>query len=182
MSLLSRHQLAELARLLKAPLSKVQDAAHFISENLNPYPARVFLGRSAPVLPVKPTQVYYQPDMIITLAAPGSMSATDRSDGPLMVEIIMPLYGTLRVNPLYKQAMQESGADQKDALRDDLDRASLFVKCLQQRNHTIQRLMQRVVSLQRDFILNGEKYLHPVTRAQLAQRAGSTRVRPSRAR
>lgn len=92
----------------------------------------------------------------------------DRLEGSLMVEIIMPLYGTLRVNPLYRQAMQETGGEQKDALRQDLDRASLFVKCLQQRNHTIQRLMQRIVSMQRDFILNGEKYLHPITRAQIA--------------
>jgi RNA polymerase sigma-54 factor len=112
-------------------------------------------------------QVYYQPDMIITLG--GEPHAKDSGgDTRLMVEIIMPLWGTLRVNPLYREAMHESTPDQKDALRQDMDRASLFVKCLQQRNHTIQRLMQRIVSEQRAFILHGEKYLRPLTRASVA--------------
>ncbi len=160
MSLLSRRQYVELARQLKAPLNKVQEAARFISENLNPFPGRSSWGESGQTSR-EPNRVYYQPDMIISRTG-------DRLEGSLMVEIIMPLYGTLRVNPLYRQAMQETGGEQKDALRQDLDRASLFVKCLQQRNHTIQRLMQRIVSMQRDFILNGEKYLHPITRAQIA--------------
>lgn len=113
--------------------------------------------------------MYYQPDMIISFP-PGQKNdpSSAPEDGPLMVEIIMPLYGTLRVNPLYRQAMQETAGEQKSALREDMDRASLFVKCLQQRNHTIQRLMQRIVILQREFILKGEKYIQPITRAQIA--------------
>jgi RNA polymerase sigma-54 factor len=160
MSLLSRRQYAELARQLKVTLAAVQEAARFIGDNLNPYPSRSAWGERNQA-PAAPTRVYYQPDIIIN-------QMSDRPNGPLMVEIIMPLYGTLRVNPLYRQAIQESNGEQKEALRDDLDRASLFVKCIQQRNHTIQRLMMRVVSLQREFILRGEKYLKSVTRASLA--------------
>lgn len=168
MGLLSRHQYAELARQLKTPISKVQEAARFISENLNPYPARSSWGEARQA-PREAQRVYYQPDMIITVSGDRASQPVDRERAALMVEIIMPLWGTLRVNPLYRQAMQESGPDQKDALREDLDRASLFVKCLQQRNHTIQRLMQRIVAEQRAFILHGEKYLRPITRAALAQ-------------
>jgi RNA polymerase sigma-54 factor len=114
--------------------------------------------------------VYYQPDMIISLSNDHSHhAAADWNDAPLVVEIIMPLWGTLRVNPLYRQVVQETGGPQKETLREDLDRASLFVKCLQQRNHTILRLMQRIVSLQRNFIIKGEKYIHPLTRAQIAR-------------
>ncbi len=159
--MLSRRQYAELARMFKAPLSKVEEAARFISENLNPFPARSSWGETRPAAH-ETTRVYYQPDMIIT-------HVTDRPGNQLMVEIIMPLYGTLRVNPLYRQAMQEVDHEQKDVLREDLDRASLFVKCLQQRNHTIQRLMQRIVAMQSDFITKGEKYLRPVTRAHFAE-------------
>jgi RNA polymerase sigma-54 factor len=159
MGLLSRRQYADLARQLKAPLNKVQEAGRFISENLNPYPARSSWGETHTTSP-EPAGVYYQPDIIINRGS--------HADGPLMVEIIMPLYGTLRINPLYRQALQESKGEQKEALRDDMDRATLFVKCLQQRNHTIQRLIARIVSFQREFILRGEKYLQPVTRARLA--------------
>ncbi len=160
MGLLSRHQFAELARQLKAPLAKIQEAARFISENLNPYPGRSSWGESHQTQ-ARTGGVYYQPDIIIN-------RSHDNNSGPLMVEIIMPLYGTLRVNPLYKQALQEAVGEQKEGLREDFDRASLFIKCLQQRNHTIQRLIQRVVMMQREFILKGEKYLIPATRAQVA--------------
>lgn len=161
MGLLSRHQYAELARQLKAPLGKIQETARFISENLNPFPGRSSWGDSHHA-PSRAEGVYYQPDIIIN-------RSNDQQNDQLFVEIIMPLYGTLRVNPLYKQAMQESTGEQKEGLREDLDRAALFIKCLQQRNHTIQRLIQKVVMKQREFILRGEKHLIPVTRAQLAQ-------------
>ncbi len=160
MNLLSRRQYAELARQFKAPLGKVQEAARFISENLNPFPARTSWGETRQPAH-EPNRVFYNPDMIISTPA-------DQPGNQLVVEIVMPLYGTLRVNPLYRQAVQESVGEQKDALREDMDRASLFVKCLQQRNHTIQRLMQRVVAFQREFILKGEKYMRPLTRAQIA--------------
>jgi RNA polymerase sigma-54 factor len=161
MGLLSRHQYAELARQLKAPLAKVQEAARFISENLNPFPGRSSWGDNRHPS-ARTDGVYYQPDIIIN-------RSNDRADNQLMVEIIMPLYGTLRVNPLYKQELQEVTGEQKDGLREDMYRAALFIKCLQQRNNTIQRLIQKVVMLQREFILKGEKHLIPVTRAQLAQ-------------
>jgi RNA polymerase sigma-54 factor len=52
--------------------------------------------------------------------------------------------------------------------QEDLEQATLLVKCLQQRNHTIVRLMQKLVVKQREFILNGDAYLKPITRADLA--------------
>ena len=113
--------------------------------------------------------------MIISVAAQPPSAAVDGGTAAenqptqLVVEIIMPLWGVLRVNPLYRQAVPESGGPQKEALRGDLERASLFVKSLQQRNHTIQRLMQRIVTFQRNFILKGEKFIRPLTRAQIAQ-------------
>ena len=86
-----------------------------------------------------------------------------------MVEIILPMRGTLRVNPLFKAAISQTVDETKFEMKSDLERASLFVKCLQQRNHTMLRLMQRVVSMQKEFILFGEKQLKPVTRVQLSK-------------
>jgi RNA polymerase sigma-54 factor len=164
MELLSRRQFVELSRRLHMPIDKVRDAAHFISENLNPFPARSYWGDVR-----QPTasgaQVYYKPDILIS-------QLTENLGGALVVEILFPLWGTLRVNPLYRQVIQQADEDHKDAMRGDLDRASLFVKCLQQRNHTMQRLLQRLATLQRDFILQGEKYLKPITRAYLSKELG----------
>ena len=84
----------------------------------------------------------------------------------------MPMMGTLQVSTLYKQAIKQSEGELKDGMREDMDRASLFVKCLQQRNHTMQRLMQRLVVFQRPYLTKGEKFLIPITRANLAIELG----------
>ncbi len=161
LDLLSRHQYAELARELGTSQARVQQAAHFISENLNPFPARSHWG-DVRQPSASTEQVYHQPDIIIS-----HLNGDPRN--ALVVEIIMPLSGMLRVSPMYKQALMQSDAGTRDNMRNDLDRASLFVKCLQQRNHTMQRMMFRLVMLQRDYILMGEKHLKPFTRARLSE-------------
>jgi RNA polymerase sigma-54 factor len=111
------------------------------------------------------TTVYHQPDVII-----GFLNDDPKSQ--MVVEIIMPIGGTLQVSPLYKKAIKQSEGESKDAMREDMDKASLFVKCLQQRNHTMQRLMQRLVVIQKSYLTKGEKYLEPITRATLAGELG----------
>jgi len=161
MDLLSRRQYTELSRLLKVSQRQIQATVKFISENLNPFPGRSHWGDVRQPA-ASNVQVYQRPDIIIGYQ-------NDDSCNNLFVEIIMPLSGTLRINPLFKEAIHQASIEKKEAWRADLERASLFVKCIQQRNHTMQRLMQRVVMLQKDFILYGEKYMKPVTRARISQ-------------
>ncbi len=161
MNLLSRRQYAELARQFHVPIRQVQQVAHFISENLNPFPGRSSWGDGRQSNGSR-TNVYRHPDILIYYV-------NDDPSGQLMVEIIMPISGTLQVNPLFRQALQQTSGENREACKEDLERASLFVKCLQQRNHTMKRLIQRVVSLQRDFILYGEEHLNSITRVQLAR-------------
>jgi RNA polymerase sigma-54 factor len=158
---LSHHQYAELAHRHHVPQKKIIAAAKFIAENLNPFPARSHWG-DARQPAAQTTHVYHQPDILIGFL-------NEDPEKPLVVEIIMPLSGTLQVNPLFKQAIRQADEDARIDLRKDLEKASLFVKCLQQRNHTMERLLTRVVSLQREYIIKGDKYLKPVTRAQLSK-------------
>lgn len=164
LDLLSRRQFVELARRLKAPIDQVQQAALFVSENLNPFPGRSYWGDIRQPTSA-PTHVYYKPDIIIT-------QLSEEMGSSLVVEILFPIWGTLRVNPLYRQAISQADDEQKQGMRDELEKASLFVKCLQQRNNTMQRLMGRLVMLQKPFIQKGEKYLRPLTRASLAKELG----------
>ncbi|NPV86075.1 MAG: hypothetical protein HPY45_08715 [Anaerolineae bacterium] len=162
--LLFRRQYAELARLYNVPQRRIEQIVHFISENLNPFPARSHWGdvRQPSAADV---QVYHRPDIIISYM-------NDDPQNPLIVEIIMPLSGTLRVNPLFRQALQQAEGEQRSAWREDIEKASLFVKCLQQRNHTMQRLMQCVVKSQKDYIMYGDKHLKPVTRVSVSRELG----------
>jgi RNA polymerase sigma-54 factor len=161
MDLLSHHQYAEIAHKYDIPQKQVTLIAQFISENLNPFPGRSHWGDVRQPNDDSP-EVYHRPDILISFL-------NENSENPLVVEIIMPISGTLQVNPMFKQAIQQADPDAKDELKGDLEKASLFVKCLQQRNHTMERLLTRVVSLQKEYIVKGEKYLKPVTRAQISK-------------
>ncbi|MEW6651047.1 MAG: hypothetical protein AB1453_12775, partial [Chloroflexota bacterium] len=145
MDLLSRRQYAEIARKFSVSVSRVQDMVKFIGENLNPFPARAHWGDVRQPSP-KTGEVYYHPDILISYL-------NNSAQNPLMVEIVLPIRGYLRINPLFRQAARLAAEDTRIGMKSDLERAALFVKCLQQRNHTMQRLMQRVVSIKRDFIL-----------------------------
>lgn len=158
---LSHHQYAELAHRYEVPQKKIITAARFIAENLNPFPARSHWGDTRQP-GAQTTQVYHQPDILINFL-------NEDPEKPLVVEIIMPMSGTLQVNPLFKQAIRQADEEAKLDLRKDLEKASLFVKCLQQRNHTMERLLTRVVSLQKEYIVKGDKFLKPVTRAQISR-------------
>ncbi|MEW5872503.1 MAG: hypothetical protein AB1894_24790 [Chloroflexota bacterium] len=159
MSLLSRHAYAELGRLLDIPTSQAAQIATFIGDNLYPYPARAHWGENQqnPNTP----RAYHNADILISRLG-------EHPNAALVVEIIAPYAGALRVNPLFREALTQAPADKAEEWQADLEGASLLVKCLQQRNHTLVRLMQRLVGLQRQFILEGDAYLNPVTRAQLA--------------
>jgi RNA polymerase sigma-54 factor len=159
MELLSRRSYVELGRLLNISANQASQVASFITDNLNPFPARAHWGdiHQAP----EPGRRYQTPDIVIS-------RLHDTQDTPLIVEIISPFAGALRVNPLFRQSLTQAPADKTEAWQADLNQADLLVKCLQQRNQTLVRLMQRLVVLQRQYILEGDACLAPLTRAQLA--------------
>ena len=160
MDLLSRHAYMELGKRLKISTAEAQEIARFISENLNPYPARAHWGGVRHSTHNQPN--YPTPDVIIT-------RLNDLPDTPLVVEVISPYAGMLRVNPLFRQSLNQAPDATAEKWQNDLDNAVLLVKCLQQRDHTLVRLMQQLVVIQRQFILKGDACLLPVTRASLAE-------------
>jgi RNA polymerase sigma-54 factor len=161
LELLSRRQYSELGRLLGISSRKVREIARFISDNLNPYPGRAYWGDIRQGNAESPS-VYTHPDVIISLLQ-------GIEDAPLVVEIVSPYLGLLKVNPLFRQALGQAPADKVDQWKSDLERADLLVKCIQQRTNTMVRLMRRITKLQREFILHGDPCLRPYTRARLAE-------------
>jgi RNA polymerase sigma-54 factor len=159
MDLLSRRAYAELGRRLGVSTRQAEQISAFISENLNPFPARAHWGDVRQGSEAAP--VYQNPDVIIS-------RLHEDGDSALVVEIVSPYAGALRVNPMFRQALSEAPRDKAGDWQADLEDASLLVKCLQQRDNTLVRLMQRLATLQRGYILNGDAAIIPLTRAQLA--------------
>mgnify|MGYP006279982443 CR=1 FL=1 len=159
---LSKHSYRKLAKLLDTSHEHAEQIANFIRSNLNPYPARAYWGDYRQQSEAPP-QAYHRPDIIIKIQ---ENSPRKR----LIVEIISPYRGTLRVNPLFRKAQKEAPQDKKQAWGKDLEGASLLIKCLQQRNHTMEQLMTVLVKGQRPFILSGDPAkLHPQTQAEMAE-------------
>jgi RNA polymerase sigma-54 factor len=170
---LGHHEFERIAEKLAASPTRVRMTAQFIQDNLNPYPARAYWGSGRQPASADPS-VYHQPDIQIT-SAPGG------AEGPLTVEIFSAVAGWLRVNPMFRQVLPATDEPQSEEWGKHLERAALFVKCLQQRNNTMRRLMEILVARQRQFILNGDRHLTPITRARIADEIGVHESTVSRA-
>ena len=170
---LGRRDYEGIAARLGLPTGQVKRAASFVQKNLNPYPARGYWG-SGRQAPRADPNVYHTPDILIT-------RNPTLPQGPLMVEIFSPMPGWLRVNPLFRQAQSSAPEEHSDEWDQHLERASLFVKCMQQRNNTMRRLLEILVTQQQDFIVHGDRFLQPMTRAKIAHELGVHESTVSRA-
>jgi RNA polymerase sigma-54 factor len=161
---LTRRRYPELAHALGITKSQARQVVQFIVDNLNPYPGRSHWGEANNQrTPEINAGVYYSPDIIIS-------RLKDTDETPLVVEIAMPIRGSLRINPLFIEALDNAPAEKTEEWKADLEQATLLVKCLQQRNHTMVRMLQLLTHLQREFILHGDEHIQPLTRASLAKK------------
>lgn len=159
---LGKHSYRNLARELNTSLEQAQEIAEFIRANLNPFPGRTSWGNHRQPTENN-TRAYHQPDIILKEV---ENSTTRR----IMVEIISPFRGSLRISPIFKKALKQAPDDKSEAWAKDIESASLLIKCLQQRNHTMEQLMTELVKNQRNYILSGDPAnLLPQTQAEMSE-------------
>lgn len=158
---LLRKRFKDIATVVNISVDEVIEISDFFSENLNPFPAHAHWG-SFRHPSVDQNQRFTSPDVIISYF-------NNDVNLPLVVEVVTPNYGNLTVNPLYQEAIKDSDEETGKKLKEDYDRANLFIKCLQQRNNTMLRLLQLLVNLQKEFIKNGDKFIIPITRVQISK-------------
>jgi RNA polymerase sigma-54 factor len=162
--LLGKREYPRIARRLRVPRTAVESAVRFIQRNLTPYPARAFWGEGK--VPANDGgAVLRNPDIHISLF-------DHRITGPLMVEVFAPLSGWLRVNPEFRTALADCAEEEREKWAPTVERAALITKCVQQRNHTMRRLMEIIAAEQRDFILGCDGDLRPLTRVAIAKALG----------
>ena len=162
---LSKHSYKNLAKDLNTSLENAQEIGEFIKANLNPYPGRSFWGDHRQASESS-TQAYHKPDIIL-------QEVDNSPNRRIMVEIISPYRGTLRINPLFRQAQKQAPENKTEEWAKDIENASLLIKCLQQRNHTMEQLMTELVKEQRGYILSGDPAeMNPQTQAQMSEMLG----------
>jgi len=169
-----QRRFGQLARRLNMALKRIEAAADFIVKKLKPNPAAGFRmpwdhhqnGQSRGI----------RPDIIIK-----------RSGIGFTVEVLGFDNTTLQVNPYYRglydaiRASRHGGEPARDgAVRLSADhqkhviayveRANMFLKNLQQRRRTIQKITMAVIECQQGFLETGQRaFLRPLTRTRLAK-------------
>lgn len=161
---LSHQNTRGLSKLLGISNLETETIIEFISENLNPFPAHAHWGNHRDQTKDQPER-FHDPDIII------SRNTID-PNSQLVVQILWPIYRNLYISPIFKKILAEKQNGNSDTLQKEHQKATLLIKCIAQRNHTLVLLMQKLAEEQRMFILNGDRYLKPMTRAQIAEDLG----------
>ena len=159
---LSRRKLPEIAKLCHVSLGDVQNAAEAIA-GLEPRPGRPFSSEEEQTI---------LPDVIV-----------ERDDDDYTVSLNDEEIPSLRIGDRYKDMLSQSAADRevRDYLREKIRGGRFFIRCVQQRQHTLLNIAREIVARQRDFFDLGPANLRPMTMSNVAQTVGVHETTVSRA-
>jgi RNA polymerase sigma-54 factor len=154
---LGAHRHYKIARKLRISTVDVERVGSFLQRNLWPYPMRISEADS-----VGPTPGYkISPDLII-----------QQDSGMFTVEVLRASTRSLRINPIYMELAQHPRSlteEERTHVTRYLDRAQTFLTNLRQRDNTLQRVAELLVTRQERFLRSGHRHLVPLTRRDLAR-------------
>lgn len=142
------------------PTQQRTAALAFIRANLTPYPAMAgWEGELARQRgPSSPT-VFSRPDMVIY----------ENGEGKLAVEIFAMRPQWLKVSPSFKEMIRTANGSGDESWGEMVERARLFIKCIGQRQQTLYRAVEALVSIEEKALREGDEYIKPLTRTQLSE-------------
>lgn len=159
----------QIARALGISADEVAVARAFIAENLWPYPAQ---AADPEVRPSARTR-YRTPDIAIS-----------QVEGSFVVEVLNSQRRALRLNPLYQELASRAASledTERAHVQEFIARARVFLANLRQRESTLKRIGEVIVTRQDAFLRHGVRHLQPMTRAEIANELGVHESTVSRA-
>ena len=159
---LSRRKLPDIARQIHVSLKDVQNAAEAIAR-LEPRPGRPFSAEDEQTI---------LPDVVVERDGEGYTVSLNDDEIP-----------SLRIGDGYKDMLSQSSGDRevRDYLREKIRGGRFFIRCVQQRQHTLLNIAREIVERQRDFFDHGPAHLRPMTMSKVAQGVGVHETTVSRA-
>jgi len=167
-----------LARILGVTEGEIVEEYESIVPNLSPYPAHSHwsMGEARPL----PDTVYIRPDIAVR--------RRPAPDEGFEVEVLAALAFTLRISPQYVRIAHDletrtdpASREAQQQIKDYMAKGRFFIRCVNQRWQTLQRIGDWLVNYQTDFLKNGERAIKPITRAKLAEQIGVHESTVSRA-
>ncbi|MGH8048110.1 MAG: RNA polymerase factor sigma-54 [Chthoniobacterales bacterium] len=159
---LLKRRFPEVARRVGVNVQEIQAAADFIA-TLEPRPARQYSTTMDQVI---------QPDVVVEDDGEGFVVSLNNEHVPM-----------LRISNYYKDLLSEPAnrGQVRDYIREKIKGGRFFIKCIQQRQQTIQNIAREIVRRQENFLREGPSALRPMTMNQVAQAVGVHETTVSRA-
>ena len=160
---LGRKRYNELARQYKVPPERIQEIAATIGK-LSPNPGAMFS-------PAAPQNIIQSE---ATFIKQGDNWIAQLNKDPIPV---------LRISDTYKDLLGAPADDKnlKEYLRERIRAGKFLIKCLHQRQQTIENILNEVAKRQTDFLEHGISHLKPLTMNQVAATVGVHETTVSRA-
>lgn len=151
--LLEKGRARELAKALKTPESKIEEAIEFI-QKLSPFPGRIF-SDSEPQ--------YVIPDLMVI-----------KREGEFILVLNDEEIPVLGVNSFFDEVLTShpDSREVKQFVAGRIRDARWFIQTIQLRNNTLLKVAKAIVEFQRDFFLKGPKYIVPLTLKGIAGEIG----------
>jgi|GEM_PF-1751164 len=168
-------RVSHLPRELGVSSRQVEDALHFIAENLFPYPGELLPGSLGTV---ERNQGIGGPDVIIR-----AIPVTD-GEPQYFVEVQDAGLPRMRISKWYQDAYSrikagttgEFSTNEKEHIQNYFDRAYWFLENLSTRSETLRKVTEALIGIQGAYLTKGVLGLQPLTQEDLAKVVG---VHPS---
>ncbi len=150
LDMIGKRKYAQLAKMYEVPLENIMSAVKII-EGLDPKPGGNFSSS---------TVNYITPDVYILKAENGYQIVLNDEGLP-----------KLRISSYYQRLLSQKNAipkEDRQFLEDKLRSAVWLMKSLDQRNKTIYRVTESILTFQRDFFDKGVNYLKPLNLKDIA--------------
>ena len=159
---LAAHRFKDVARALKIQPSEVQSYVELIS-HLDPKPGRRFSVEVAN---------YIVPEIFVHKGKNGYEIMLNEDDLP-----------QVRISRHYRKLMENDATSKevRSYIRDRIQSSAFMIKSIHQRQNTIKRIAEEIVSVQEAFLDKGIKHLTPLTMATVAEAVGVHETTVSRA-
>ncbi len=152
--LLEKSDFTQVAKELGISLEEVKPHIDVI-KSLDPTPGRKYSQEKT---------TYVVPDILVTKEG-DDLKITLNDEG-------LP---RLKVNSFYRKMISQASKENPEAyqyLKEKMKKAFWFLRSLDQRDQTINKVAQYIVDKQKDFIERGIEYIKPLTLIELAQEIG----------
>jgi RNA polymerase sigma-54 factor len=147
---LAMNKLPKIAKETNAAIDEIKECWEFLRVHCNPHPGAEFQpGPAAGVVP----------DVVI-----------EEVDGKFEVKSQRGALPELTISGVYRNLLQEAKNDPKvyEYLRRKIDAAKWFIEAVHQRQNTIERVANEIVTRQEGFLRHGVQHLKPMKMQDIA--------------